>query len=398
MKKRFFCAAFVAAAGFMSSLNFVQETRAVEFERVPITDEFLAEGAFYADFNQDGVTDITYGPYIFYGPDFQKKEAYREVKSFKPEGYSDQFLCFVDDFNKDGFPDIIQVPWPGTDGYWWLNPGKTGGEWKKFFISKEIGNESQVYVDVDGDGQKDLVFNRNDYIGFASYDPASTESWKWHAVSEKNEKYRQYYHGIGAGDVNTDGFCDVIESHGWYQNPGDGSETGTWAFHPFDFADRASTMCVWDVDGDGMNDVVCAWDAHLYGLQWWKAQKDAAGNLTFTKQEILPVEPTFAEGEFRYTQMHSIDFGDINGDGLNDFVTGKRWWAHGPNGDKEADQPAVLYWYECRRENGKTTFIPHLIDDNSGVGTQITVGDVNGDGKIDVLSGNKKGCTLFLQK
>jgi len=120
--------------------------------------------------------------------------------------------------------------------------------------------------------------------------------------------------------------------------------------------------------------------------------------VTFEKNEIQPVDPANAEGKLSYTQMHAIDYADFNGDGLTDFVTGKRWWAHGPNGDKEANFPAVLYWYECRRENGKTWFVPHLIDENSGVGTQITVGDINGDGKQDVLSGNKKGCTLFLQK
>lgn len=400
MKKNSLLASLWTLAGLAAVSACAPTAGAVEFERVPITPDFKAEGAFYADFNQDGKTDVTYGPYIFYGPDFQKKDAYREVKDFKPEGYSDQFLAFTDDLNKDGYPDIIQVPWPGTDGYCWINPGKNGGEWKKLFISKEIGNESQVYTDVNGDGQKDLVFNRNGFIGFASYDPTNDKEWKWQAVSEQNGKYSRYYHGIGAGDVNSDGLCDVIESQGWYENPGKDAPnfTGTWKFHPFNFAQSGSTICVYDIDGDGLNDVVCAWHAHLYGLLWWKAVKDADGNLTFEKNEIQPINPTFEEGEFRYTQMHAIDTGDINGDGLTDFVTGKRWWAHGPNGDKEANEPAVLYWYELKRENGKASFIPHLIDANSGVGTQITVGDVNSDGKLDVLSGNKKGCTLFIQK
>jgi hypothetical protein len=26
---------------------------------------------------------------------------------------------------------------------------------------------------------------------------------------------------------------------------------------------------------------------------------------------------------------------DVNGDGINDIITGKRWWAHGP--DKDPD-------------------------------------------------------------
>ncbi|MEZ6078191.1 MAG: FG-GAP repeat protein [Pirellulaceae bacterium] len=39
-----------------------------------------------------------------------------------------------------------------------------------------------------------------------------------------------------------------------------------------------------------------------------------------------------------------------------------------------------------------------MIDNSSGVGTQITVGDVNGDGLQDIVSGNKRGAYLFLQR
>ncbi|NDB76334.1 MAG: VCBS repeat-containing protein, partial [Verrucomicrobia bacterium] len=82
-----------------------------------------------------------------------------------------------------------------------------------------------------------------------------------------------------------------------------------------------------------------------------------------------------------------------------DLVTGKRFWAHGPAGDAEPNAPAVLYWFKLQRNADKTVdFIPHLIDDNSGVGTQITVGDVNGDGLPDVISGNKKGLSVFLHQ
>ena len=86
----------------------------------------------------------------------------------------------------------------------------------------------------------------------------------------------------------------------------------------------------------------------------------------------------------------------INGDGLQDFVTGKRWWAHGGN-DPGGDQPAVMYWFELKRENGQANWVPHSFDHNSGVGTQFQVADVNEDGLLDIVTANKKGVFYFPQ-
>ena len=98
----------------------------------------------------------------------------------------------------------------------------------------------------------------------------------------------------------------------------------------------------------------------------------------------------------KFSQLHAIDLADIDGDGLLDIITGKRFWAHGPKGDQEPGAPAVLYWFELTRKGGKAEYIPHQIDDNSGVGTQVAAGDVNGDGLLDIVVGNKKGAFVHL--
>jgi hypothetical protein len=58
----------------------------------------------------------------------------------------------------------------------------------------------------------------------------------------------------------------------------------------------------------------------------------------------------------------------------------------------------VLYWFELKRDGGRASYVAHLIDDASGVGTQVMGGDINGDSKPDVVVGNKRGAFVFLRK
>jgi hypothetical protein len=159
-------------------------------------------------------------------------------------------------------------------------------------------------------------------------------------------------------------------------------------------------MYVYDFDGDGDNDILSA-SAHDYGI-WWHENKGpgAEDELAWETHEI---DKTFSE-------THAVVLADINGDGLPDFVTGKRWHSHsgsGPGGN----EPAVLRWFELRRvtktvmsPDGKLSqvtspaWIKHEIDEDSGVGTQFDVADVNGDGLLDIAISNKKGSFVFLQK
>jgi hypothetical protein len=48
-----------------------------------------------------------------------------------------------------------------------------------------------------------------------------------------------------------------------------------------------------------------------------------------------------------------------------------------------------------RGPNKSVDFIPYLIDDNSGVGTQVVAGKISGGKYPDVVVGNKKGTFLF---
>ncbi len=220
-----------------------------------------------------------------------------------------------------------------------------------------------------------------------------TQPWVRHAISDPSKPGAgagHFTHGLGVGDINGDKRLDVLVADGWYEQPEKGAAaTEPWTFHPGKISDPCADMYAYDMDGDGKADILSS-SAHGYGI-WWAQQKAGSGdNSTFLKHDLFPK---------LLAQTHALKFVDINGDGLKDLVTGKRWSAHGPKGDADPNAPAMLYWFEAKRsKDGITSFTPHEIDNDSGIGTQFTVADFNGDGLPDVIVSNKKGTYILLQQ
>src|SRR5262249_34488171 len=158
-------------------------------------------------------------------------------------------------------------------------------------------------------------------------------------------------------DVNGDGRADIFCKEGYWEAPKD-RRTGPWKFVPARLGPDCAQMYAYDVNGDGLPDIISS-SSHNIGI-WWYEQKKGPNGPEFVQHMI----------ETSFSQSHALVGADISGDGLKDIVTGKRFWAHGPHGDVNPNDPAVLYWYELQRKNGEVKWIPHLIDNDSGVGTQ----------------------------
>src|SRR5439155_15645488 len=136
------------------------------------------------------------------------------------------------------------------------------------------------------------------------------------------------------------------------------------------------------------------------GLVWYE-QIRTGDEITFRQHVILSPEQKRVPNQYGvcFSELHALELVDMDGDGLKDIVTGKRFWSHGRTGDPDRNSAAVLYWFKLvRGADHSVDFVPYLIDDDSGVGTQVVAGDINGDGLPDVVVGNKKGAFIHLQQ
>lgn len=386
----------LAAAG-QAALADASHAAAPKFNKLVLSSKFYSEGAYYADFNRDGALDVVAGPLIFLGPDFKNMIEYRPGKEFDPKEYSDHFMTFAGDFNGDGWPDVLAIPFPGKQATWYQNPAGKPDGWKAHDTGIAVDGESPGWADVNKDGRPDLIHCMGGSYGYSVFDPAAPDKpWTFVPVTQGGG-YERFTHGQGCGDVNGDGRMDLLESSGWWEQPAGAKPGAPWKKHPVKFADTAAQLLVADIDADGLNDVITSHHAHRYGLTWHRQARGADGEIAFEQHVILPSAPDLNSSALRISQMHALDLADFNCDGVPDFVTGKRRWAHGPAGDPEPSAPSVLYWFEGRRNADKSvSFIPHEIDSASGVGVQVAAVDMNGDKVPDVVVGCKNGIFVFL--
>jgi len=417
MNKTVFTFAALLAGSFMSS---ARDYSLHTFKKTQLTDKFWSEGATFGDLNRDGKPDIVSGPYWYEGPEFTRHHEYYPAKATFTrkaadgaeqtiegfEGalgvenkYSDNFFAFVQDFNKDGWNDILIIGFPGETTAWYENPKGKEGHWIKHVVFDVTDNESPTFTDITGDKKPELVCASKGFYGYAEPDwknPAAP--WKFHPISPDN-KYQRFTHGMGVGDVNGDRRLDLLEKNGWWEQPKSLAGDPVWTFHKVEFSPGGGAqMYAYDVNGDGLNDVITSYAAHGFGFVWYEQIRGGDG-ATFKQHVILNTEQKRIPNKYGvcFSELHALDLLDMDGDGIKDIVTGKRYWSHGRMGDPDRNEAAMLYWFKLVRGPGNTAeFVPHLIDDGSGVGTQIVAAPCSNKKFPDIVVGNKKG-TFYLR-
>lgn len=229
-----------------------------------------------ADFDKDGKMDYlvcgfgynTGGFYLFRNIGNDRYEQ----KILKP--IPGAIKADVEDYNKDGLPDIIVMFAQAQEGiYVYLNKGNGNFEIKELLVFPSVyGSTYFEMLDVNGDGLKDIVYTCGDNLDF------SIVLKNYHGVyiylNRGDDKYEQEYffpiHGCYKAlmrDFDSDGDLDIAtisyfpdvknqpqESFVYLENEGGlkftpttikGFNRGNWV-----------TMDAGDVDGDGDEDII----------------------------------------------------------------------------------------------------------------------------------------------
>lgn len=355
------------------------------------------EGCAIGDINGDGINDVVAGRNWYAAPDFKPRPV-RTIEDWN--GYVQSNGDFLMDVNGDGLLDVVAGSFIPTEVHWYENPGaegwRLGRSWKKHLLvdTGVSENEAQLMEDIDGDGRPEWIVN--------SWNPKNpTMIWRFvprEATEDNPAKFELIgstigkvgnKHGMGVGDINNDGRIDVLTGAGWYEQPAEDIWNVEWKFHPDWDIQGSIPMVVRDVDGDGLNDIVLG-AGHDYGLYWWK-RKPASENSNDEKSTRAKLEFEQVVIDKEFSQPHALAFVDLDGDGKDELVSGKRYYAHNGGDPGGKDMPEIHFY----RWNGKSFEKNIMEQGHVGVGLQIATGDLNGDGKNDVAVAGKSGTYIL---
>ena len=334
------------------------------------------EAAGIADINRDGKLDIFCGGFWYEAPAW-KKHFVRDVT--EQGNYYYDFANLPMDIDGDGWPDIANGAWHNKKLFWLRNPGRAGGEFEVIDIDTPGNIETAMAADINSDGQLDLLPNIMSQAAWYEFSPDKSSpndaEWTKHQLPKQAAT-----HGIGAGDINGDGRCDIITPNGWLEQTKNQDEP--WRWHAeFGLGHASIPILVHDVDADGDADIIWGM-GHNYGLYW--LEQGASGDKRLWQKHLI---------DDSWSQPHFLILADLDNDGTDELITGKRVHAHNGNDPGGNDPPCVYYYkFDLKEKQWRR----HIIHEGGNVGLGISTAalDIDADGDIDIVAPGKSG--LFL--
>lgn len=345
-------------------------------ETLPVTVKQVGDYGLTAlvDLDKDGDLDFVLGgratkPSRLYWFEFQA--ANKWVRHDVGTNYLSDVGLAPLDVDADGWMDLV------CSGVWFRNTGKPRDETfeRIEFDSNAAGAHDVLVADVDGDRKPDVLLmgdQRTKLNALCWYSIPTDPRQPWH-----RHPIGHAIHGAimpaGTLDVDGDGDLDVLRAGTWFENKdGKGRD---WAPHanipmgrkgPYGVCVRTAVV---DLDGDGKLNVVMA-DADIVDSKVVVLRNsDGKGN-QWSKTELPQ--------SFTYGSLHSLAVADFNRDGRPDIVVNEQEELLPAN----RENPRWVLWENL----GGLRFAERIILDTKLGGHELQVGDVDGDGDIDICS------------
>ena len=282
--------------------------------------------------------------------------------------------------------------------------------WKGEKITDSFDTEGGAFADVNGDGKPDVVLAHYNRSGILWVDFNKGAPRVHHLGGQAEDG-----HGVGIADVDGDGKADILTTHGWFQQVD--ADADKWVWHgDWELGDAGFPILGYDVNHDEKLDLIYG-QGHGYGL-YWLEQTGTAEHRSFVRHTI----------DESFSQSHALLLVDLDGDGVPELVTGKRYRGHS-GGDPGSYDPIVVYAYAMptaealakartagggRVASGETgtkqpgtmsvaaseqdpLFVrfPLSVNGTASAGTQFVAGDFDKDGDVDLASAGKLGVHVF---
>jgi len=239
-----------------------------------------------ADFDGDGDLDVAASSWVkgnkFVWYENPGKADQPWVEHLIEENMAETRTMRVADFNGDGKPDLLGTASAAGQVVWYENLGKSATvQWKKFVIYTAGRPIHGQPVDMDGDGDADVVMA----LGFAAQEPVAHQvvwyenigrpgkgtEWKKHVIAEVLSQAFE----AAAADLDGDKDVDVVATAWvggailWYENSG--VPTGKWTPHVLkENWPKANSVIIADLNRDGRPDIVASAERGSNELRWWR--------------------------------------------------------------------------------------------------------------------------------